>query len=96
MSGLEFTSRLISALAWPLAVVVILVVFHKPLSELLKRLTRLEYKGLIFQLNEQAKAALNLLSGMAKAGLVDQTVAEATPFAAMVVSWGRRSSSWPV
>ena len=62
MSGLEFISRWIAALAWPLAIVVILVVFHRPLSELLKRVEKVEYQGLILQLTKEATEAAARMS----------------------------------
>ena len=44
MNGLQFTSSLITGLAWPLVVVCIAIVFRRPLAQLLGRIK--SYKGL--------------------------------------------------
>lgn len=45
MDWLEFTSSIVSSVAWPLAFVTAAVVFKNPLQELLKRMTDVELWG---------------------------------------------------
>jgi hypothetical protein len=61
MSGFELTARLVSALAWPVAVAILLVVLRRPVSELLtsgaQRLKRVRVGPVEAEWHEQAAQA---------------------------------------
>jgi hypothetical protein len=61
----------VAALAWPAAMVAVLLVFRAPLTNLLQRLEKVEYQGLVVQLTKQATKAMAKLGHMAEEGIVD-------------------------
>lgn len=46
MNGLEFTSSIVNALAWPIIVLIIIFTLKKPLSQLILGLSRFKYNNL--------------------------------------------------
>jgi len=53
MDALTFLSEIIRSVAWPLTVVVLVVVFRKPLVELIPLLRRLKYKELELEFSQE-------------------------------------------
>ncbi len=49
MDPLSFIAELVKALVWPVALLLIFIVFKEPLRELLPGLRRLSYKGLVLE-----------------------------------------------
>lgn len=58
MDWLTFTVEVIKALAWPLVAVLVIIVFHKRLTELLEQLTEFKGWGTEAKFAKKAEAAL--------------------------------------
>ncbi|MGA7870168.1 MAG: hypothetical protein WCA22_04640 [Candidatus Binatus sp.] len=90
MDWLTFTAESIKALAWPGGVVVVAVLFRKPLSELIDRIRRASWKDLILDFDRELKATEPLAVGLPKVaepkgGLVQ--IASSNPVAAIIGAW---------
>lgn len=92
MNGLEFTSAIISALAWPIIVLVIIFILKKPLSQLLINLSRLKYNNLEIDFGKELIKLEKTLEKQSEQ--LEQTneneilsLAEIHPSAAILVAW---------
>ena len=63
MNGLAFGASLVNSLAWPLAAVILGVIYRKPLTRLLERATRLKGPGVEFSFD----AGLRILEARVEA-----------------------------
>lgn len=57
MDTATFTSSVIASTAWPVAVVVIVLVFRKPIASALRNLRRIEHRGTAFEFGEKLEQA---------------------------------------
>jgi hypothetical protein len=58
MTWMQFIASMVGSLAWPIAIIVILVVFHRPLVRVIESLRRLSYKGIDIDFGQElAKVA---------------------------------------
>jgi hypothetical protein len=98
MDSLSFIAELVNALAWPAALVALVVMLRKPLSDLIPLLQRLKYKDLelefgraIEEVKEEVQAQLpsapatRALPAGASAVLVK--LADMSPRAAIIEAW---------
>lgn len=105
MSGLQFASSLVGSLAWPLVLVVALVLFRRPLGRLIGRLSSYEGMGqkLTFgkelaEAEKSVETAAQLseaLAGSARATGERSIVAreaESNPSFTVIVAWEQLSS----
>ena len=72
MDSLEFTSSIISSIIWPLALLVIALVFRGSLIELVRSVTKLRLKDLEIEFDRLSQAASRL-------GEIEQTPTEPKP-----------------
>lgn len=97
MDWLTFVTELIKALAWPITILIIIIVLRKPLANLIPTLQRLRYRDLeiefgrsVQELASEAKKELPA-AGVAEAGrpAVDRLVelAQLSPRAVVLESW---------
>jgi len=56
MDYLTFISKLIEAIAWPIVIMAIAVLFRFQIKSLLHKLGKFKYKDLEFEFNKEAKA----------------------------------------
>jgi len=95
MSVLEFVASVVRSLAWPTAVVVILLVLRKPLAALIPLLERLKFRGLeldfrkqVHEVAAEADEALPALPPQVAEPASDiEQLAQVSPRAAVVESW---------
>lgn len=98
MGTLEFIAALVQAVAWPAAVVTVLVLFRRSLRALLPNLNRFRYKDLEVEFGKQLAAVREQLEPPAKPKrlppaedeeAVDyyRAVAETSPRAAIIEAW---------
>ncbi|WP_417456161.1 hypothetical protein [Kordiimonas sp.] len=52
LTWLEFFSSIVASLAWPLAIIVALVIFKDPILQAIPRLQRIRYKELVAEFNK--------------------------------------------
>jgi hypothetical protein len=95
MDALTFISKLIDSLAWPVTVVIALVLLRRPLAELLPQMRKLKYKDFeaefgedVKQLEEEAKQVLPAeVVESARAGDPIEQLIEVSPSAAVLEAW---------
>ncbi|GAA1770141.1 hypothetical protein [Nonomuraea bangladeshensis] len=69
MSGFQLVASLVGSLAWPVAVVVAVVVLRRPLAAVMGRAKRLEAAGVAVELAEVEQARESVEEGLAQAGV---------------------------
>jgi len=95
MNTLEFIAAVIKSLAWPVALIAILLVLRRPIAALIPFLERLKFKGLELdfrrQVQEVAAEAEEALPTVplqaAEAGPDVEQLAQVSPRAVVVESW---------
>lgn len=102
MDWLTFLSSIVSAVAWPATLVILLVQIREQLPQLAKSLRRLKYKDIEVEFGEAAKAIANEVQAIMPAAQVDnkiagqekeevkarlEAIAELAPRAAILESW---------
>jgi hypothetical protein len=96
MGLLDFTAALINALAWPIAVVVIVILLRTEVGNLLARITKIKHKDSEIDLAQEVEAATNsadkALGRVAGAGSSSKRerinrLAEDSPRGAILDSW---------
>ena len=99
MDWLTFFSRLVSSLAWPVSILLILLIMRKPLRDILSLLHRLRYKDFEVEFNQrvdevkiEAEQALPKESGAVPSGPDAQHIirlSKVSPRAAVLEAWRR-------
>ncbi len=93
MSTLEFIATLFEVLVWPLTLVLVILIFRKPISSLLPFLQRLRYKDFVVEFSQkldQVETQVVAITGQAPEVHVDDDMselAEAHPRGAVIDSW---------
>lgn len=90
MDTLTFISNLVSALAWPIAVVVIVIIFKAPLGGLLRNLKRLKFKDAELDFEEAASELKGIEAQEGKQISLPESklkLAELSPRGAILESW---------
>ncbi len=96
MEILNFVAALVDSLAWPAALVTVLVLFRRPLRALLPNLNRLRYKGLevefgqeLAAVRQQIKPATDAKKLQADQEAADyyRAVGETSPRTAIIEAW---------
>ncbi len=93
MNTLEFISNLISAFAWPITVLIILVLLRHPLKRLVPLLERLKYKDFEISFREQLEAVRNSVESegekLSASGDLNKIIeiAKISPRAAIQETW---------
>ncbi len=92
MTILEFLASVIDSLAWPAAIVFLVVVLRKPLAELVPLLRKLKYKELELEFAEGVKelsppAEPSKIEGPKGSGSELKRLAEVSPRAAIIEAW---------
>lgn len=98
MDWLTFIAQLINALAWPITVLIIILILRRPLSELFPLVRSLRFQGIELDFGRQVQALANeahseltRLRGILDSGEAERAqwveMAQVSPRAAVLESW---------
>lgn len=89
MTALEFISKGIDSLAWPLVFVVLIILLRKPISDILPFLERLKYKDFELSFRKQAQETLESISSNQEtlAETKEEKQLTASPKEAVIQAW---------